>query len=246
MRICVKIISLFITAITIGGCSLTSISSRSSSLSDDENQKAQLNSGQRSPREELLGVNGSETTVGRFKAQMTLLADQIEKNLERKNVDSAFLVTSFTNLDKLSETTTFGRLVAEDVIHELQVRKWKVFEVRLTKDVVINESGEFSLSRDIKKLKESYKIGGIVTGTYSVVGNYVIVNARVMDMDSGLVTSSAQIHIPVNVVSDTLFVNGDNQKSMKIVGDTPFSCRDNPVCWNGEGAKSIKMDGTLH
>jgi TolB-like protein len=246
MGLRVKIISLIFAAVTVGGCSHPFASSRSSSLSDDENKKTQLNSSQRAPGEELAGINGGETAVGRFKSQMILLADQIEKNVERKNLDNAFLVTSFTNLDRLSETTTFGRLVAENVIHELQIRKWKVFEVRLTKDVVINESGEFSLSRDIKKLKESYKIGGIVTGTYSVVGNHVIVNARVMDIDSGIVTSSAQIYLPVNVVSDTLFINGDNQKTMKIVGDTPYSCRDNPVCWNGESAKSVKIDGIIH
>ncbi|GFE60787.1 FlgO family outer membrane protein [Geobacter sp. AOG2] len=171
---------------------------------------------------EQLKVAPSQTTAGRFNAQMIFLADQIERNVDRKSLENTFIVTSFTNLNKLSETTPFGRLVAENLIHELQVRKWKVFEVRLTKDVVINETGEFSLSRDIKKLRDMYKIGGIVTGTYSVAEDHVIVNARIIDIDSGLVASSAQVHMPVNWFTDSLLFSEENRKPMKIVGDTPI------------------------
>lgn len=207
---------------------------------------AYLNADQRYVVDEPLGVQRSNTTVGRFNAQMIFMADQIERNADRKSQENTFIVTSFTNLNKLSETTAFGRLVAENVIHELQVRKWKVFEVRLTKDVVINETGEFSLSRDIKKIKEMYKVGGIVTGTYSVANDHVIVNARVIDINTGLVASSAQIHMPINWFTDTLLFNEDNLKTMKIVGDTPFSCRDNPVCWGGNTANPVKTEGVAH
>jgi TolB-like protein len=183
---------------------------------------AAIDSGERNVISEQLKVPPSQTTVGRFNAQMIFMADQIERNVDRKSLENTFIVTSFTNLNKLSETTPFGRLVAENLIHELQVRKWKVFEVRLTKDVLINETGEFSLSRDIKKLKDMYKVGGIVTGTYSVADDHVIVNARIIDIDTGLVASSAQVHMPVNWFTDALLFSEENRKPMKIVGDTPI------------------------
>jgi len=212
----IRLISLMIAAIVVSGCINSAVSQRSS---QDTYQSAILNADQRYIIDEPLVLQQSHTTVGRFNSQMIFMADQIERNVERKSLANTFLVTSFTNLNKLSETTAFGRLVAENIIHELQVRKWKVFEVRLTKDLVINETGEFSLSRDIKKIKESYKIGGIVTGTYSVAGNHVIVNARVIDIDTGIVASSAQIHMPVNWFTDALLFNEDNMRFMKIVGD---------------------------
>jgi len=183
---------------------------------------AMIESHERYVMNEQLKVAPSQTTAGRFNAQMIFMADQIERNVDRKSLENTFIVTSFTNLNRLSETTPFGRLVAENLIHELQVRKWKVFEVRLTKDVVINETGEFSLSRDIKKLRDMYKIGGIVTGTYSVAEDHVIVNARIIDIDSGLVASSAQVHMPVNWFTDSLLFSEENRKPMKIVGDTPI------------------------
>jgi TolB-like protein len=204
---------------------------------------ATLHPGQRYIVSEPIGVQDSGSTVGRFNARMIFLADQIERNADRKSLSNTFIVTSFVNLNKLSETTPFGRLVAEDIIHELQVRKWQVFEVRLTKDIVINESGEFSLSRDIMKLRDQYKIGGIVAGTYSVSGGHVIVNSRVIDINTGLVVSSGQIHLPVNWFTDELLVNDDHLKTMKVVGDTPYSCRELGTCSSSNAAPPTKIVG---
>lgn len=175
-------------------------------------------------------VPAAHSAAGNFNSRVIFMADQLERNLERKNLANTFIVTSFANLNKLSETTSFGRLISENIIHELQVRKWQVFEVRLTRDIIINETGEFSLSRDIKKLKEQYKIGGIIAGTYSVTGTNIIVNARVIDINTGLVISSAQSHMPVNWFTDSLLFSEDSMKTMKVVGDTPYSCRELGTC----------------
>jgi TolB-like protein len=243
MKTRTNLLGIIIAAVTISGCANSSNYHRSS---NEEYERTQLYSNQRYVVDEPLGVQRSQTSVGRFNSQMIFMADQIERNADRKSLDNTFIVTSFTNLNKLSETTAFGRLIAENAIHELQVRKWKVFEVRLTKDIVINETGEFTLSRDIKKIKELYKVGGIVTGTYSVAGNHVIVNARVIDINTGLVASSAQIHMPVNWFTDALLFNEESLKPMKIVGDTPYSCRDSQTCWNGDTTKAAKSEGAAH
>lgn len=205
-----------------------------------------LQPGQRYIVSEPISVQDSGSTVGRFNARMIFLADQIERNADRKSLSNTFIVTSFVNLNRLSETTPFGRLVAENIIHELQVRKWQVFEVRLTKDIVINETGEFSLSRDIKKLRDQYKIGGIVTGTYSVSGGHVIVNSRVVDINTGLVVSSGQIHLPVNWFTDELLLNDDHLRTMKVVGDTPYSCREVGTCTSADAtAAPVKINGVV-
>ena len=243
MKAGVKLVLTFIAAATVSGCANSAISPRVSNAPADSYQLAQLNSNQRYIVDEPLRIQQSQTAIGRFNSQMIFMTDQIERNADRKNLENTFIVTSFINLNKLSETTAFGRLVAENVIHELQVRKWKVFEVRLTKDVIINETGEFSLSRDVKKIKELYKVGGIVTGTYSIAGNHLIVNSRVIDINTGLVSSSAQIHLPIDSFVDGLLFDESSLTSMKIVGDTPFSCRDNATCWSGDSARAVISEG---
>ena len=169
---------------------------------------------------EQLKVSESNTTAGRFNARMIFLADQLVRNNDRNRLANTVIITSFTNLNKLTETTSFGRLIAENLIHELQVRKWQVYEIRLSNNITIDDSGEFILSRDINALKAQYKVGGIVTGTYSSVEGDIIVNARVIDMNNGMVISSAQAHFPANWFTDALLFNEENIKPMKIMNKT--------------------------
>ena len=239
------IIEALLLAVVLSGCAATTTNYPTNPVAGtvSAGDVAKLHPGQRYVVSEPIGVQDSGSTVGRFNARMIFLADQIERNADRKSLSNTFIVTSFVNLNKLSETTPFGRLVAENIIHELQVRKWQVFEVRLTKDIVINESGEFSLSRDIMKLRDQYKIGGIVAGTYSVSGGHVIVNSRVIDINTGLVVSSGQIHLPVNWFTDELLVNDDYLKTMKVVGDTPYSCRELGTCSSSNAAPPTKIVG---
>jgi TolB-like protein len=166
-----------------------------------------------------LVIQPGRTPAGRFNARMIFLADQLERNVDRKSVDNTFIVTSFSNLNRLSESSGLGRLIGENLIHELQVRRWRVFEMRMTKDVIISETGEISLSRNDNRIRNTFKLGGVVTGTYSMAGNDIIINARVVDMETGLVISSAQTHLPVDAFTEMLLLNQDRPQEMKIVGN---------------------------
>jgi len=189
---------------------------------DDQNEFYMLGEGRRYMINEPLPVHRSRSNAGNFNAMMIFIADQLERNVDRKVLGNTFLVSTFSNLNKLNETSALGRLIGENIMHEMQVRKWNVFDVRLTRDIVINETGEFSLSRDIKKTRDAYKIGGIITGTYSVADNSIIVNARTIDIDTGLVVSSAQVNLPVNDYTEALLFDADKLKTMKIISDTSF------------------------
>lgn len=157
--------------------------------------------------------------VGNFNDRMKNLADQLDKNAVANSLSNTYIVTSFTNLDKLGDTTALGRLISENLMHGLQVHKWQIFEVRLTKGIDVNAAGEFSLSRDVNKLKDEYKISGVVTGTYSVAEGNLTINARVIDINSGIVISSAQTYIPVNWLPDASFSHENSTNTMKIISD---------------------------
>lgn len=174
------------------------------------------------------GVNNSKAPVessfisppnGSFNFRMESLAAQLDKNIARREPSNTFIVTSFTNLDKLDDTSALGRLISENLMHGLQTHKWQVLEARLTKGIDITAAGEFSLSRNVNKLKDEYKISGIVTGTYSVAEGNLTINARVIDVDTGIVISSAQAYIPVQWLPDASFSVENISKTMKIVND---------------------------
>jgi TolB-like protein len=161
----------------------------------------------------------NQPPMGEFNYRMKNLADQLDKNAIANSLSNTYIVTTFTNLDKLGDTSSLGRLIAENLMHGLQLHNWQIYEVRLAKGIDINANGEFSLSRDINKLKDEYKISGVVTGTYSIAEGNITINARVIDVNTGLLISSAQTYIPENLLSDPLFPAEKSSKPMKIVND---------------------------
>ena len=165
-----------------------------------------------------LRIINSESTVGQLNANIIFLADQLERNVDAKMMSQPVVITSFLNLDSMKNTSGLGRLISENLIHELQVRKWRVADIRLSKSILINELGEFSISRDVKKIRDKYRLGSIVTGTYTIAANTVIINARVINIETGLVLSTGQIAIPLGKV-DTMLYNSVEPRIMKIKGD---------------------------
>jgi TolB-like protein len=157
--------------------------------------------------------------VGDFNDKMKNLADQLDKNAAADNLAHTYVVTSFTNLDKIDDTTALGRLISENLIYGLQMHKWQIIELRLSKGVDVNAAGEFFLSRDINKLRDEYKISGVVTGTYSVAEGNLTINARVIDVNTGLVISTGQTYLPVNLLPKAPIEQVKNTTTMKIVSD---------------------------
>ena len=176
-KICILAGLLF--SVALSGCMTTTTNSPTNPAAGTvpAGQVATLQPGQRYIVSEPLGVQDSGSTVGRFNARMIFLADQIERNADRKSLSNTFIVTSFVNLNKLSETTPFGRLVAENIIHELQVRKWQVFEVRLTKDIVINEYELKKKQMDLmvaktESLKSAQRVEELYTNALEAMRSY--------------------------------------------------------------------------
>lgn len=157
--------------------------------------------------------------VGDVNDKMKNLADQLDMNAGADNLSNTYVVTSFTNLDKIDDTTALGRLISENLIYGLQMHKWRIIELRLSKGVEVNAAGEFFLSRDINKLRDEYKVSGVVTGTYSVADGNLTINARVIDVNTGLIISSGQTYLPVKLLPKTPIEQVKNSTTMKIVSD---------------------------
>ncbi|MEO2065224.1 MAG: FlgO family outer membrane protein, partial [Desulfurobacteriaceae bacterium] len=119
----------------------------------------------------------------------------------------------------MKETSGLGRLIAENIIHELQVRGWKVFDIRLAKDIVVKPQGEFSITRDIRNLRNYYNVNAVITGTYVITSNVVIVNARVIDVKTGIVISSGQVAFPIEEVSSLLADRSSSGATIRIKGE---------------------------
>jgi len=166
-----------------------------------------------------LDILSSDFPEGSFNSKVIFLADQLVRNLDSRFKYEPVVVTTFVNLDNMKETSGLGRLIAEDLIHELQVRGWKVFDIRLARDIVVKPQGEFSITRDIRNIRNYYKVNSVITGTYAITSNTVIVNARVIDVKTGVVVSSGQVVFPIEEVSSLLADRSSSGTTIRIKGE---------------------------
>jgi TolB-like protein len=168
---------------------------------------------------EQLDILSSITPEGNLNSRVIFLADQLVRNINNKLKYEPVVVTTFVNLDNMKETSSLGRLIAENLIHELQVRGWKVFDIRLARDIVVKPQGEFSITRDIKNIRNYYRVNSVITGTYAITSNSVIVNARIIDVKSGVVVSTGQIVLPIEDVSSLLSDRSSSGSTIRIKGE---------------------------
>jgi TolB-like protein len=168
---------------------------------------------------ENLNILPSTTPEGILNSRVIFLADQLVRNVNNRFRYEPTVVTTFVNLDNMKETSTLGRLLAENLMHELQVRGWRVFDIRLAKDIVVKPQGEFSITRDIKNVRNYYVVNSVITGTYAITSNAVIVNARIIDVKTGVVVSSGQIVLPIEEVSSLLSDRSSSGSTIRIKGE---------------------------
>lgn len=141
---------------------------------------------------EPIVIYPGHSPAGTFNSGIIFVADQLDRNVDPFFRSRPTVITSFANIDNLSESSSLGRLIGEHLMHELQVRAWRVADIRFTRDLIVNDQGEFALSRDVKQLRESYPVANVVTGTYRSTIDGVLVNVRVIDSTNGHVISSGQ------------------------------------------------------
>ncbi len=109
------------------------------------------------------------------------------------------VVTTFVDLNHLYKTTDLGRLIAEQMIGELQSRGVAVLDVRMANSLQIKQGyGIYGLSRDMAELSYVHSAQARLVGTYSIADGQVVINARVLHQEDGRVLTSGTIILEEN------------------------------------------------
>lgn len=132
-------------------------------------------------------------SVGRFKT--SYLADQID-SYYRGTDPGPIGITTFVNVDDLYSTSTFGRMVSEQLMSELAMRGYDIVELRHTDALqFLSSAGEFALSRNAAAVRPTRDLGGVVVGTYVSSPERVYMNARLIDPRSSVVLSAGSVEM---------------------------------------------------
>ena len=116
----------------------------------------------------------------------------LSQTKHRISQSDVILVASFVDINDLSKSTTFGRMLAEHVSSRLSQRGHKVIDMRLRTDSVFMEEGkgEFLLSRDLRSVSKNHNASAVVVGTYAESANGIYVSARIINPSDSTVISS--------------------------------------------------------
>jgi TolB-like protein len=164
----------------------------------------------------------TETIYQNLNGAIVSIADQLLVSNISKSKNTSIILTSFVNLENFNKTTTFGKIISESMFNELHIRKFKVTDFRGQDAVSVNENGEFHLTRNIDKLRDH-----IEATEYVVVGTYVkfeddsvLINARIIDSETGAVASTARVIYEVKdcklFSNDGICTKGQNKELRKV------------------------------
>ncbi|MEA3522099.1 MAG: FlgO family outer membrane protein [Campylobacterota bacterium] len=145
-------------------------------------------------------INSNIQDAGVVNQLVGAIADQLTQNKDFKDIKNKSLaVTSFVCLDNLKATSRLSNIVSENLLHEMQVRGYRVIDFKTMQSISVGKYGDFIFSRDTTKLRQSLDLNYILTGTYTSYRSGIAINARIIDLKTHVILSTAQIFIPKKI-----------------------------------------------
>lgn len=130
------------------------------------------------------------------------LAYQMLESSAFVNAKTPVAVASFVYLNDLESTNWLGNQIAENFVHELQRHGLVVIDFKTTGHIRVTQEGDYVFSRDWKELPERQIIDYVVAGTMMEQEDGIIINARMIGIQSHVVVATAQSFIPMWVLGE--------------------------------------------
>ncbi|PID66950.1 MAG: hypothetical protein CR975_00660 [Gammaproteobacteria bacterium] len=108
------------------------------------------------------------------------------------------LITSVANITNLNTSSAFGLMVSEQIGSRISQFGFPVVDVRTRKDIKVREkTGEFMLSRDIRKISRQHAAGAVLMGTYAAGRDKVFVSTRLVRPEDNRILASYDFYLPM-------------------------------------------------
>jgi TolB-like protein len=137
------------------------------------------------------------------------MADKLLENATQSiDPSEPLIVASFVSVNNLEESSSFGRIMAEQIVSRFVQRGQKVIELKLRQNsVFIREGqGEFMLSRDVREISKTYNASAVVVGTYADGGDRLYVSARIVRPTDSVIISAYDAGIPMEPMAMSIML----------------------------------------
>lgn len=139
-------------------------------------------------------------------------------NFKFVGLSSNMAVSSFVFLDSDYATSDLlGFQIAESFIHEIHKFGIPVIDFKATGSMRVTESGDFVLSRNYLELQADQPVKYVLLGTLAKHLDGVLVNARIVSMESKEVVATAQGFLPLHITKS--LINKKIKNEIKLVSE---------------------------
>lgn len=154
-------------------------------------------------------TNSGEAFTAEIQHMATILFDHLgDPEPEGGALAEGIAVASFVDLNNLTRTSSFGRYLSEQLMTEFQQEGYRVIDIRKSTSITIQEKrGEYGLSRDMSEVSSAVPARAMIVGTYTLAGDHILVNAKVLDSKTAALLSSATMVFPRSKEVDLLLAN---------------------------------------
>lgn len=138
---------------------------------------------------------------GSLVATSYYIADTLENNLKHPiSPNDPLLVASFVNVNRLERSSTFGRIISEQIASRFAQKGYKIIEMKLRqKSLFVQKAkGEFLLSRDLRAISKEHNCPAVIVGTYAEGYETLYVSARIVRTSDGVVIASSDYGMPID------------------------------------------------
>ena len=110
----------------------------------------------------------------------------------------SLILASFADIDNLENSSTFGRIVAQQIGSVFSSQGYKIIEMLLRGKVYIGKGeGEFLLSRALKDLSTEHNAQAVTVGIYAVGSKNVYVTAKLIQASDSIILASEDFVLPL-------------------------------------------------
>lgn len=120
---------------------------------------------------------------------------------------SRLLIATVADLGNLEDSTPLGRLISEHVSARLVQQGFVVLDPKLQSSLLlIPNTGEFALSRELREYGQVQAIDHIVAGTYTVGKDTVYVSLKLLKFTTGQVLAAHNYSLPIGANTENLLM----------------------------------------
>lgn len=147
------------------------------------------------PEPSYVTSNNNPFISTNYKAADALIA-QLGAKL---NPSQPMIVATIVNIDDLNSSSTFGRTISEQISARFSQSTYSMIEMKFRGYVYMKQDqGELLLTREIRDVAKNHNAQGVIVGTYSLSGDSVFVNLKVIQPNTNVVLAGHDYAFPMD------------------------------------------------